>query len=228
MKPLVSPFRTQNKSPWESKEVMLTKWYLCREWVLTSVFSSIKFMRGQFRFREQCEKSWKPEGTQFPLSMRRNLLWLYKHLLCKLWRALESFNSWRDISLLHFWKFSCGRLWECRYEMKEPHKRRLIWRINLGLIWTLISRGEVISTWKSMKVKVLVTQPCPTLCDPMDCGPPGSSVHGILQARVLEWLAIPSSRESSWPRDRTCLESVFELQIKWFLVELLFLRLIFF
>ena len=41
------------------------------------------------------------------------------------------------------------------------------------------------------------------LCDPMDCSPPGSSVHGILQARILEWVAIPSSRGSSWPRDQT-------------------------
>ena len=36
-------------------------------------------------------------------------------------------------------------------------------------------------------------QSCPTLCDPVDCSPPGSSVHGILQARILEWVAIPSS-----------------------------------
>ena len=43
----------------------------------------------------------------------------------------------------------------------------------------------------------LVAQSCPTLCDPMDCSPPGSSVHGILQARILEWLATPSSRGSS-------------------------------
>ena len=46
-------------------------------------------------------------------------------------------------------------------------------------------------------------QSCPTLCNSMDCSPPGSSVHGILQARVLEWVAMPSSRESSQPRDRT-------------------------
>ena len=46
-------------------------------------------------------------------------------------------------------------------------------------------------------------QSCPTLCDPMDCGLPGSSVHGILQARTLEWLAISFSRGSSRPRDRT-------------------------
>ena len=42
------------------------------------------------------------------------------------------------------------------------------------------------------KVKVLVAQSCLTLCDPMDCSPPGSSVHGILQARMLEWVAMPS------------------------------------
>ena len=42
-----------------------------------------------------------------------------------------------------------------------------------------------------------------TLCDPMDCSPPGSSVHGILQITVLEWVAIPFSRWSSQPRDQT-------------------------
>ena len=42
-----------------------------------------------------------------------------------------------------------------------------------------------------------------TLCDPIDCSPPGSSVHGILQARVLEWVVIHFSRGSSWPRDQT-------------------------
>ena len=49
----------------------------------------------------------------------------------------------------------------------------------------------------------LVAKSCLTLCDPMDCSPPGSSVCGILQARILEWVAIPSSRGSSWPRDQT-------------------------
>ena len=48
-----------------------------------------------------------------------------------------------------------------------------------------------------------VAQSCPTLCDPMDCSPPGSSIHGILQARILEWVAISFSRGSSQPRDQT-------------------------
>ena len=52
-----------------------------------------------------------------------------------------------------------------------------------------------------LQVKVLITQSCPTL--PMDCSPPDSSVHGILQARILEWVAIAFSMESSQPRDRT-------------------------
>ena len=48
-----------------------------------------------------------------------------------------------------------------------------------------------------------VAQSCPTLCDPMDCSLPGSSIHGILQARILEWVAISFSRGSSQPRDQT-------------------------
>ena len=52
-------------------------------------------------------------------------------------------------------------------------------------------------------VRVLVTQSCPTLCNPIDCSLPGSSVHGILQARILGWVASPLSRGSSQPRDRT-------------------------
>ena len=53
------------------------------------------------------------------------------------------------------------------------------------------------------KLFFVVVQFCLTLCDPMDCSPPGSSVHGILQARILEWVAMLSSRGSSPPRDQT-------------------------
>ena len=56
---------------------------------------------------------------------------------------------------------------------------------------------------ESETVKTLVAQSCPTLCDPMDSSPPGSSVHRILQARILEWVAISFSRGSSWPKDQT-------------------------
>ena len=61
----------------------------------------------------------------------------------------------------------------------------------------------MIKDYETEKMKVLVAQSCLTLCDPMDCSLPGSSVHGILQAGILEWLAIPFSKGSSRPRDRT-------------------------
>ena len=51
--------------------------------------------------------------------------------------------------------------------------------------------------------KMLVAQSCLTLCDPMDYNLPGFSIHGILQARILEWVAIPFSRGSFWPKDQT-------------------------
>ena len=54
----------------------------------------------------------------------------------------------------------------------------------------------------------LVTKSCPALCDPMDCSPPGFSVHGISQARILEWVAISYSRDSSWPRNQTHISCV--------------------
>ena len=53
-----------------------------------------------------------------------------------------------------------------------------------------------------------VAQSCLTLCDPMDCSLTGFSVHGIFQARVLEWVAISFSRGSSWPRDRTWVSGI--------------------
>ena len=51
-------------------------------------------------------------------------------------------------------------------------------------------------------------QSYPTLCHPMDCSLPGSSVHGILQGRILEWVALPSCRGSSRPRDQTCVSYI--------------------
>ena len=59
------------------------------------------------------------------------------------------------------------------------------------------------ATLMGKRVHAQSLQWCPTLRDPMDCGPPGSSVHGILRTRTLEWAAVPSSGGSSRPRDRS-------------------------
>ena len=60
----------------------------------------------------------------------------------------------------------------------------------------------------SHAVIVLVIRSCPTLCDPMGCSPSGSSLHGILQARILEWVACPFLRGSSSPRHWICVSSI--------------------
>ena len=58
-------------------------------------------------------------------------------------------------------------------------------------------RWEVLTLYIKCAVLCLVTQSCPTLCNPTDCGPPNSSVHTILQARILEWVTVLSSRGSN-------------------------------
>ena len=61
----------------------------------------------------------------------------------------------------------------------------------------------------------LVTKSCPTLCNSMDCSLPGSSVHGILQARIPEWVAISFSRGYSWSRERICISCIGQILYHW-------------
>ena len=72
-------------------------------------------------------------------------------------------------------------------------------RAGWGQLESHLSCSTTEWLWRS----VLVAQSCPTLCDPMDCSLPSSSVHGILQDRILEWISIPFSRGSSQPRDQS-------------------------
>ena len=65
-------------------------------------------------------------------------------------------------------------------------------------LYNVVLVSAVQQRESAMKVKLKVAQLCPTLCDPMDY-----TVHGIIQARILEWVAMPSSRRSAQPRDRT-------------------------
>ena len=67
-------------------------------------------------------------------------------------------------------------------------------------------------------VRAKSLQSCPTLCDPVNCSPTGSSVHGILQARMLEWIA-KFSRGSSWLRDQTRVSAVLGIS-RWALCRL--------
>ena len=86
-------------------------------------------------------------------------------------------------------------------ESSQPRDRTQVSCIARGCFTSWAPREAFqILHWKKSGSEV--AQSCPTLCDPRDCSLPGFSVHGIFQARVLEWVAISFSRGSSWPRDR--------------------------
>ena len=71
------------------------------------------------------------------------------------------------------------------------------------VLWLIKASEKKLCVCVCVCVCVKVTQLCLTPCDAMDCSSPGSSVHGILQARIQEWIAIPFSRGSSWPKNWT-------------------------
>ena len=88
--------------------------------------------------------------------------------------------------------------------LENPRDGGVWWAAVSGVTQSRTQLKRLSSSSSSSKWwKVLVTQMCPTLCHPMDCSPPGSSVHGIFKARILKWVAISYSKGSSWPRDQT-------------------------
>ena len=91
------------------------------------------------------------------------------------------------------------------------------WRGNMG--W----RADKLGDWSwhihTVCVCAQSLQSCPTLCDLKDCSPPGCSVHEILQARILEWVAMPSSRGSSWPNDWTHVSCISCIADRFFTTE---------
>ena len=77
------------------------------------------------------------------------------------------------------------------------------WYLFIDLFQSLISNLISIICFILLCCYCLIDKKCPYFCDPMDYSLPGSSIHGISQARILEWVAISFSRGSSWPRDWT-------------------------
>ena len=90
------------------------------------------------------------------------------------------------------------------------HPRKQLLCLSLMNLPTVRLAGhrESRNCWCLCCVRAKVLQSCPTLCNPMDHSPRGSPIHGILQARILEWVALSSSRGSSQPRDWTWVSSV--------------------
>ena len=79
----------------------------------------------------------------------------------------------------------------------------LLFEVTSSLINSGNAQAEIFFHAAVWCVCVFVTQSCPTLCDPIDCSPPGSSVYGILQARIVEWVIFSYSGGSFQPRDWT-------------------------
>ena len=75
-------------------------------------------------------------------------------------------------------------------------------------LWSIMAPENCPARGDCILVCVQSLQSCLTLCNPLDYSPPSSSVHGILQARILEWVAMPSSRESSQPGVQTCISCI--------------------
>ena len=119
--------------------------------------------------------------------------WLYENVLFFPYKIFK-FSKWSNLSNVSF--TACGFLSHSKI-IKIIHCCFL-----LVILWSLSLSNPRIIVNEHSAMLCLVTQLCPTLCDPMDCSPPGSSVQGILQARILERVAMPSSRGCSQARDQ--------------------------
>ena len=105
----------------------------------------------------------------------------------------------------------------------QPTDQIQVSRIADGF-FTISANREALEHWSGLCRVVScreVTQSCPTLCDPMDCSLPGSSLHGILQARILEWVGISFFRGSSRPRDQTPVSCIAGIR---YVVQIIFLK----
>ena len=98
------------------------------------------------------------------------------------------------------WNYNCPTRYQLLQGMAVTYfcdPQEPVWHLEESI------HPEIIKWMNEWMNSVLVAQSCLTLCDPVHYSSPDSFVHGILQARILEWVAIPFSRGSFWPRDRT-------------------------
>ena len=127
------------------------------------------------------------------------------------WTSNDWINEWLDNSVFVKWFEWIDKLntmiirrWKSMVLSSEVNWGSVTW----GRLDCKYNELDLASKWVYSEVNIIqlcvpprMPQSCPTIYDPMDCSLPSSSVRGILQAWILEWVAMPSSRGSSWPRD---------------------------
>ena len=171
----------------------------------------------QFHLRSSGIKSWKlgtPALGEKMFLVSSRVLWLltFREIMAMSLPCLppwvhRSFFSVCEISL--FLSFIRTLVVALRAHLDNSEYSPILSSLTLSHLQrasfqiTFINSRDLFRLHCQSKVKVLITQSYPTLCSPMDSTPPGASVHGILQGRILEWVAIPFSRVSSQSRDQT-------------------------
>ena len=112
--------------------------------------------------------------------------------------TVEVRNRFKGLDLIDksaWWTMDRG-LWHCTGDRNQDHPHGKEMQNNKMAVW-----GGLTNSCERRQVKVKSLSRVWTLCDPVDCSLPGSSIHGIFQARILKWVAISFSRRSSQPRD---------------------------
>ena len=131
-------------------------------------------------------------------------------------------NNWTELNWIQKLLKKCGEVLLLKKKKKsktqktifrgflQERKKKFLEADQFNSIETILyNRKRTLTTYNRITQNSLsLTQLCPTLCNPVDCSPPGSSVHEILQARILEWVAVPSSKVSSQSRNWTCVSYV--------------------
>ena len=194
-------------SPWRIKKVVeghLEEWFHSRSWSVkwkSLTFTHVRLYATPWTIQSvECLQARILEWVAFPFSRGSSQPRNWTQVSCI---AGRFFTSW---AIREAQKWKRRQIWypmlNCPSSVIEWNRPRIF-----DLVKILPSSPDLdfMSSVLLDKVpsEVLVAQPSLALWDPMDCSPRGSSVHGILQARILEWVAMPSSRGSSQPRSPT-------------------------
>ena len=163
---------------------------------------------------------------QATVSFQSCFCWLYRASLYRNLRFIKVRKKWwvlgwaNSVFLFHWHRTLVSGMLTSRVILAcNLPVARITWKEGMSFIslyWYSVTRIQVVLSelWCAQLLQL-----CLTLCSPIDCRPPACSIHGVFQARILEWDAMPSARASSWPRDQTCISCVSCISGRFFTTE---------